>query len=111
MRILVAALAATMLGLAGMSPRAEAGHALPAGWSQTYACGRAKCGCPYYTTRVCCGHDRFHRPVFRYYRQPFKCKCKHRKHYKHPKKYKKYKHPKYKHKKYKHKKYKRQKRK
>jgi hypothetical protein len=72
--LITAALAVCMIGLA---PRAEA--QIRIGWSQTYVSGRAACGCPIQTKRTCRGHDRYHRPIFAYERQDFRCGCnKHR---------------------------------
>jgi hypothetical protein len=74
------ATAVTMLSLGGLSTPAEAGFEISIGFGQIYVSGRASCGCPIHTRRVCQGYDRHRRPVFNYYRVPFQRGCKHARH-------------------------------
>ena len=48
--------------------------------SITYVSGHTSCGCPLYTKKVFVNHDRYGRPVYRYYSVPSSCKCR-SKHY------------------------------
>lgn len=51
---------------------ADAGIHVSIGSSHTYVSGYASCGCPIYTKRVFRGYDCNRRPVYSYYRQPFR---------------------------------------
>ena len=73
---LLAAASLTIASLLGTAPQAQAGVHIAVGWGQTYVSGHASCGCPIYSRRVCNGYDRYQRPVFATYPQPFHCGCK-----------------------------------
>lgn len=78
MKRILAALVA-VAGFAAVPNTAQAGIHFHVGYTDHYVSGRAHCGCAIYTKRVCRRFDRYHRPVFAYYRQPFHCGC-HKKH-------------------------------
>ncbi|MGJ8655359.1 MAG: hypothetical protein ACSHX6_02825 [Akkermansiaceae bacterium] len=42
----------------------------------TYVSGHSSCGCPIYTKKVFVNHDRYGRPVYRYYSVPSNCNCR-----------------------------------
>lgn len=76
-----------LVSLVAMPNNADAGLHVSVGHSHTYVSGRASCGCPIYTKRVFRGYDSCRRPIYSYYRQPFRCGCKSRcssrRHYNH----------------------------
>lgn len=76
MKKLLATLAAALVGFVATPNTAEAGVHISIGSGYTYVSGRASCGCPIYTKRVVRGYDGYRRPIYNYYRQPFRCGCR-----------------------------------
>jgi len=76
MKKFVISAALALVAFVALPNRAEAGIHISVGHSSNYVSGHASCGCPIYTRRVCYGHDRYHHPIYRYYRQPFHCGCR-----------------------------------
>ena len=75
MKKLLATLAAVLVGFVATPNTAEANIHISIGSSYSYVSGRASCGCPIYTKRVVRGFNRYHKPIYNYYRQPFRCSC------------------------------------
>ena len=75
MKKLLAAILAVTGFMAG-SNTALAGFSIHVGYTDHYVSGRGACGCPIYTKRVCRGFDHYRRPIYGYYRQPFRCGCR-----------------------------------
>ncbi|MDP0491678.1 MAG: hypothetical protein Q7Q71_11565 [Verrucomicrobiota bacterium JB023] len=75
-KIILTALAA-FAGVVALPNKAEAGVRLHIGATTTYVSGHTSCGCPIHTKRVFRGYDRYHRPIYNYYRQPTNCRCHH----------------------------------
>ncbi len=71
MKKLIATLTAIFISLIATPEEAVAGHH-PIGHSYTYHSGYASCGSPIYTKRIIASYDRYHRPVYRYYRLPIR---------------------------------------
>ncbi|MGE9267771.1 MAG: hypothetical protein ACQKBY_06710 [Verrucomicrobiales bacterium] len=69
MKKLLAIAVALIAGGFALPNQAEAGT-IRIGYSTVYVSGHASCGTPIYTRRVCVGHDRYHRPIYRYTRLP-----------------------------------------
>ena len=82
MNKLLTSLAALLFAIVATPNTADASVRLSIGSGYTYISGRASCGCPIYTKRVVRGFDGYRRPIYNYYRQPFKCGC--RSHYRAP---------------------------
>ena len=76
MKKLLTTLAAVLVGFVATPNTAEAGVRISIGSSNIYTSGHASCGCPIYTKRVVRGFDHYRRPIYSYYRQPFKCGCR-----------------------------------
>lgn len=76
MKKLLTTLAAVLVGFIATPQTAQAGIHISIGSSHSYISGRASCGCPIYTKRVCRGYDSYRRPIYNYYRQPFRCSCR-----------------------------------
>lgn len=76
MKKLLTTLAAVLVGFVAAPNTAEAGVHISIGSGHTYVSSRASCGCPIYTKRVVRGYDNYRRPIYSYYRQPFKCGCR-----------------------------------
>lgn len=77
MKKLLATVAAVFVSLFALPNSAEAGVRVSIGTGYNYVSGHASCGCPIYTKRVVRGYDRYSRPIYNYYRQPFSCRCGH----------------------------------
>ncbi len=75
MKKLLATLTALLVSFVALSEKAEAGIHLKIGSSHKYVSGHASCGCPIYTKRVVRGFNNYRRPIYNYYRQPFRCNC------------------------------------
>ena len=87
MKRLLAAIVA-VAGFAAVPNTAQAEFRIHVGYTNHYVSGRASCGCPIYTKRICRGYDRCGRPIFSHYRQPFRCGCsRSRSHYYHQRSY------------------------
>ena len=76
MKKLLTSLAAVLIAVVVTPTTAEANVRLSIGSGYTYVSGHASCGCPIYTKRIVRSFDRFNRPVYNYYRQPFSCRCR-----------------------------------
>ena len=76
MQKLLTILTVILIGLVVTPNTAEASIHLKIGSSHSYVSGRASCGCPIYTKRVVRGFDRYRKPIYSYYRQPFRCCCR-----------------------------------
>lgn len=69
-------MAAVLVGFIATPNTAEANGHLRIGSSHSYVSGRASCGCPIYTKRTFRGFNSYRRPIYNYYRQPFRCSCR-----------------------------------
>lgn len=76
MKTILATLVTIVIGWVALPDTAEARSHSHCSSSYTYRSGCASCGCAIYTKRVFVGYDCYHRPIYRYYRQPIVHRCR-----------------------------------